>query len=352
MLSQIISPHLILVFTIIILSVLIPSVLPLYNAHSQSVSNNPVRNAEFKEYHDPFSNIKINYPSSWQKSDMGDSGIILLVSPIKTVGVIVQNTLTLNASIDEITMDTISFVRDNFLNATIIDTVTSTSADNATIQSITFTFVGDKDLEKALLLSKIFEDRTYTFLYYADNDLFIQFLPLASVMLDSFQIPYMDKAFSSIHLTSSGNIYSEDFATYRNNNLGIEIKYPPYTLDKIENSRGITFTSEVSKIGIIVANIPLKSPSLDDFRSQQILYLNQTLKNFEITDSDVSRLMGSPTEMLLFNYDNRTQPYAGMQLITVSGDNGYIFTYFAPSIRVFHEFMDTAQEMLDSLQLF
>jgi hypothetical protein len=61
--------------------------------------------------------------------------------------------------------------------------------------------------------------------------------------------------------------------------------------------------------------------------------------------------MGSPTEMLSFNYKNGTQLYKGLQFITVSDDNGYIFTYFAPSIRVFHEFFDTAREMFDSLQI-
>jgi hypothetical protein len=213
---RIINIHFTLIFTMVILSVFIQFVLPLQYAHSQLQGSNPLQDTEFNEYYDPFSMIKISYPSFWQKSDIVDTGIISFVSPINTVGVIVQNTPTPNATIDEITMNTISSIKENFLNATILDITTSTSADNSTIQNLTFTAMNGKDTEKVLLLSKIFEDRTYTFLYYADDILFDQFFPLTSVMLYSFQIPYFNNAFSLEHLSSAGTISIENLQTKKN----------------------------------------------------------------------------------------------------------------------------------------
>ncbi len=145
-------------------------------------------------------------------------------------------------------------------------------------------------------------------------------------------------------------MYSENFATYENKNLGIKIEYPR-NLDKIENNRGSTFTNEGSTLGVIIGNIPLKNTSLSDFRTQQILQLSQTLTNFKITNSKVSDIMGYPTQMLLFNYDNGTQLYRGLQFIKISDDNAYVFTYFAPHIVIFREFLPTVKEMFDSLQL-
>ncbi|WP_172602009.1 hypothetical protein [Candidatus Nitrosocosmicus franklandus] len=185
--------------------------MPFQIANSQSQgSNYPIRDTEFVEYYDPYSMINISYPSFWQKSNVSNSESISFVSPIKTIGVIVQNAPTLNATIDEIAMNTISFIKESFLNATILDITTSSSEDGSTIQSLTFTFVNGKDKEKVLLLSKIFEDRTFTFLYYADDILFDHFTPLTSVMLDSFQIPYFRDAFSPKDLYNVELLSRED----------------------------------------------------------------------------------------------------------------------------------------------
>ena len=73
-------------------------------AYSQSSNNDSSLYDNFLTYYNPFTMIKIQYPSFWEVYEILDSKTVSFISPLKTTGVIVHNMPTPGESPDEVLM--------------------------------------------------------------------------------------------------------------------------------------------------------------------------------------------------------------------------------------------------------
>ena len=165
-------------------------------AYTQSELSNSPNATKFLNYYNSSVMIKIKYPSFWQKPIPIDNNTISFLSPVNTIGIIIQNKPISNVSIDEISLKMINDIKNSFPNAKILNMNVSNSTDDSIIQKLEFTYGIIPDTFRELQITKLTEGRAYTFIYYADNALFNQFYPIASVMYDSLQTPKFANTFS------------------------------------------------------------------------------------------------------------------------------------------------------------
>jgi hypothetical protein len=349
--------------------------------YAQSQIINPIDSPKFLNYYNSSVMIKIKYPSFWQKPIPVANDTIFFLSPVKTMGVIIQNKPTSNESIDEISLKTINDIKNSFSNVKILNMNISTSKDGSIIQKLEFTYGSSPDTFRELQVLKLNEDRAFTFIYYADNALFNQFFPIASIMYNSLQTPKFFNTFSQEQIlnplkldkqinqpiksaknitipsnlpivnkqNNQSSILSNDSIFY-NKLLGIKIQYPN-SLNKIESDRGASFNSYNKSIGVTLVNIPINNMTESDFIAAHIMSLNNSLTNFDVINASTSDLLGYPTQMIVFSYNNGAQLYKGMQFWKIAEDHVYIFTYYAQSDRLFDKFLPLITKMVDSLQL-
>ena len=70
-------------------------------AYAQSNLINPINATNFLDYYNSTVMIKIKYPSFWQKPIPISNDAISFSSPVKSIGIIIQNKPVPNVSIDE-----------------------------------------------------------------------------------------------------------------------------------------------------------------------------------------------------------------------------------------------------------
>jgi hypothetical protein len=376
--KQVIFLHLFLFSVFISFIILNPLSSMSIKAYAQSDIISPVNATKYLDYYNSSVMIKIKYPSYWQKPIPISNNAVSFSSPVKSIGIIIQNKPMPSVSIDEISLNLIDDIKNSFPNVKILNMSISNSTDHAIIQKLQFTYGSIPDTFRELQVIKLIDGRAYTFIYYADNALFNQFFPIASTMFNSLQTPKFINTFSQEQTVSPIKINNQNnqpikkvkipvnatminkqnnqsskltnISNFDNKLLGIKIQYPT-SLNKVEKDRGISFISDNKSIGVILVNNPLNNMSENDFIAAHIMSLNSSLTNFNILNSSTSDLLGYPTQMILFSYDNGDQLYKGMQLWKVAEDHVYIFTYYAQSNRLFDEFLPVVIKMIDSLQV-
>ena len=239
----------------------------------------------------------------------------------------------------------IADVKNSFPNVKILNMSISNSKDGSIIQKLQFTYGAIPDTFRELQVIKLIDGKSYAFIYYADNALFNQFFPIASVMYNSLQTPkfintfFPEQTISAIKINNKNNPTIKkveipvnatkinkqnnksskltNVSTFDNKLLGIKIQYPN-SLNKVEKDRGISFISNNKSIGVILVNMPLNNMSESDFIAAHIMSLNNSLTNFNIINSSTSDLLGYPTQMILFSYNDGAHLYKGMQLWKVA----------------------------------
>lgn len=137
---------------------------------------------------------------------------------------------------------------------------------------------------------------------------------------------------------------------YSNSKLGLEIQYPTW-VNKTEQPSGVKFAFPNKSAGAILVNSNVKNSSGDDFDISHVLYLFRSLDNFFIIHNSKSYIMDYPTTEIFFTYRNGTMSYKGIQLWTIKDNEARLFTYFAPSDRVFDEYLPTIETMARSIKV-
>ncbi len=331
--------------------------------------------SEFANYYNPYSMIKIQYPTYWNVTENQSINLVTFKSPIESVGVYVQNKLSPHVSLDETTMNILALLENNLSNVRLYNTDITLLDNNNVIQTIEFTYGKEPDSYKVIIKLRTHEDRLFIFSYFSQEELFNRFYPLAYYMYDSVQTPSFDSIFGSDRIVqlsnesgygfSNGSEYpisnkslnispnstrdSEEYLNYTNKQLGIKIEYPS-NLTKIEQEKGVFFSDTNKNLNIILASMPISYNNTNDFSVNHLLDLNKTLENLNIINSSTSEIMGKPTEMILFNYKNGTELYTGTQIWTVTGNNAYIFTFYAPNVKIFDEGLPILIKMVESFQ--
>jgi hypothetical protein len=321
-------------------------------AHGQSDLINSIDATKFLNYYNPSVLIKVKYPSFWQKPIPVDNNTISFLSPVNTIGIIIQNKPISNVSIDEISLKMINDIKNSFPNVKILNMNVSNSIDNSTIQKLEYTYGVIPDTFRELQITKLTEGRAYTFIYYADTTLFNQFFPIALVMYNSLQTPKFTNTFSIEQNLGQTKLNKQNtnVSTFDDTSLGIKIQYPNF-LNKVEKDGGVSFVSQNKSIGVSVGNIPLNNISESEFIDTRILSLNNTLKDFSILNSSISDLLGYPTQMILYSYQNGTEKYKEMEFWKLAEDHVYIFSYYAQSKQIFDKFLPIVTKMIDSLEV-
>jgi hypothetical protein len=179
-------------------------------------------------------------------------------------------------------------------------------------------------------------------------------------MYTSYQVPAFNNVFpTDIYSTDSQannkNDYhsmndQEELSVYSNNTLGLEIRYPIW-MNKIEKPNGVELTFPDKNAGVIVAVSEVNNSPGENYVTSHLLYLNQSLDNLHVLNTSRTDLMGFPTAKIMFTYDNATQLYKGMQFWNIKENQARLFTYFAPSERVFDELLPTINRMLETLKV-
>jgi hypothetical protein len=374
------------IFFLAFIFILVNMFYPLFSisiaSYAQTQMFLPINNDKFLDYFNPSIFMKIKYPSFWQKPIPIANDTVSFSSPVTGVGVMIQNKPLKNMSIDEISMNIISNIKKDLPNVKIHNMNITNSTDGSINEKFEFSYGYTADAFKDFQNVKIIDGRVYIFSYYADSALFDQFYPIASFMLKSLKIPIFTNAFPQIPIsntikhTNQNNetmkkatdnakipanvsiadnknnqtLESKNVSTYDNKVLGIKIDYPNF-LNKVEKDRGVSFITTNKSIGILLVNTPLSNISESDFISAHINSLNSSFTNFNILNSLTSDLLGYPTPMILFSYNNGNQLFKAMQFWKVVGDHVYIFTYYAQSNRLFDELLPIVQNMTKSLKI-
>ena len=108
------------------------------------------------------------------------------------------------------------------------------------------------------------------------------------------------------------------------------------------------FPNKLASVMFATSNI---DPS-DNYANAHLSYLNNTLDDFHILNASRSDVMGYPTPKIIFTYENGTELYKGMQFWKLKNDTARLFTYYAPSVGIFEEFLPTIDKMLKTIKVF
>jgi hypothetical protein len=320
----------------------------------------------------------ISYPSFWSEIEIPSVDGILYLSPLKTVGTILQNISTGEKSSDELYTKLVLLMRQNLNNVNILSTNSTKSPAGYDINTIEYIYGSDSKKFKIQQILESGENRTYLLTYFAEDVFYDRFLPVISTMKDSLfnseknknhftEEPVLENNTIMENRTSASSAGSSNIElesktktatlsqnedrtlTYSNPFLGITLEYPS-TLKKIEGDNGISFFFDKGTAGIIVGVIPSSSNSLDRFTTEHISDFKSKLQNFTVANTSKVNLFTNPTQMLFFNYNNNSVLYKGMEYITLEGTDAYVFSYFSRA-NTFDSHLSLFSDFVESTQL-
>ena len=151
---------------------------------------------DFLTYENPTHGIKINYPGGWEKvEEQSELNIVAFYSPPEDE----EDTFSerLSVDVDELLFkmkpedyidDVIVNFKEIFTDFMIVESVGITLAGNPAHKLI-FTTKGISDLDvKVMFVVTIFEKKAYLILFYAEQQKYDDYLPVAQNMIDSFEM--------------------------------------------------------------------------------------------------------------------------------------------------------------------
>jgi hypothetical protein len=335
--------------------------------YSQSESS-VVNDYKFQEYETP-NTIKIQYPTNWSRIELPYLSGVLFFPPTDPVGVIVQNSPAVdytpgNGLLNEITSMQVSIPNLKIINYNSYDN------NNTPEQEIMFTYGDNITVNNVYQFKKVDNYTVHEFTFFADKRFFDKYSQLAFRMLNSFLSPSNHSSLldNGLHLTTSndkamstgiGNKTensttneksidvglqksptSPNFIQYENHRNGMNFTYPDF-FNLTENENGIYLVTENKSIGFFIDFKPSNGQSLTNFTNSQSTYLENRFENYSVVNASIETIFDMPTQMVHFSYLNNSEPSDALQLITVKGDRGIIFTYFSPhgSFNIFLPFI-------------
>jgi hypothetical protein len=346
--------------------------------YSQTDSNSSSNNSISDSIPNEGEIVNVEYPSFWDRIEIPNIKGVLFLSPLKTVGVIVQNITDKEVTSDELYTNLILLMRQNLGDINILSTNTTKSLSGSDMETVEYSYGNDSKKFKILQVMETSRNQVHLFTYFAEDMLYDRFLPLVANMKNTFfylnenEKPIVKQPFTENDTLSrtqiipefleknnsdieSGNQITENLPilernlTYNNPYLGITLEYPS-SLNKSERDNRVSFTFNQGSSGIIIGVIPTPYDSLQNFTTEHISNLESNLKNFKIINMSQTNIFTNPTQMLLFNYDNNSILYEGLEFITMEGTYAYIFTYFS-NVDTFDRNVPLFSDLIESIQL-
>jgi hypothetical protein len=332
--------------------------------------------------------LSIKYPLNWSVVEIAKINGTLFQSPKENVGAIVQR-LSIE-TIDTINGSNLSTyvteLKNKLSGINILNSTSFNNPDGTIFQNLTYTYLKDGTNTKVMQLSKVYEDSKFTFTFFSPTEQFFQYVPIINTMSQSLKSTIFKDVFaiqsinyskvSDIGVNSSlSNLMAENLSTeknldidnstnfqnenqsltditlfeYSNPYIGIKALYPS-TFHKYETDNGMILTWNNGSSGFTLGQTPSMEMSIDDFSANQVIYLNETLDNFQIINYSISQIYEYPTQILMFSYNNNSVPYKSMMFITLDMDDAYLYTYFSPE-QIFDDHLDAVIRILDSIEL-
>ncbi|MDF0682326.1 MAG: hypothetical protein P0116_15325, partial [Candidatus Nitrosocosmicus sp.] len=140
-----------------------------------------------------------------------------------------------------------------------------------------------------------------------------------------------------------------NFIQYENQGNGMNFTYPDF-FNLTESINGIYLVTDNKSTGFYVDFKPSNGQSLTNFSNSQSTYLENRFENYSVVNSSLENIFDVPTQMVHFNYLNNSEPSDALQLITVKGDRGIIFTYFSPHSS-FNIFLPFIIDIVESMKI-
>lgn len=357
-------------------SIVIMSGIDNFVGFSQS-ERSVVNDYKFQEYETP-NTVKIQYPANWSRIEIPSLSGVLFFPPIDPVGVIVQNNPALDYTPDNGLLNEISSMQESIPNLKIIK-YNSYGNDNTPEQEIMFTYGDNVTVNNVYQFKKIDNHTVHEFTFFADKRFFDKYGILADRMLNSFVSPSNHSTLldNGLRLTTpnemavstgTGNniensITNEksvdsglekstirpNFIQYENQGNGMNFTYPDF-FNLTESINGIYLVTDNKSTGFYVDFKPSNGQSLTNFSNSQSTYLENRFENYNVVNSSLENIFDVPTQMVHFNYLNNSEPSDALQLITVKGDRGIIFTYFSPHSS-FNIFLPFIIDIVESMKI-
>lgn len=373
-----VPPLWIFVFVLVVFTVLIIAIYSHNEAYSQTASAGNHNTNGLNESGLTLPLINMDYPSYWKKLENANNDTILLLSPVDSVAILVQSIPRNEKSLDELTLKSINFIKNNLSNSQILEINSmDPSKGEEQEQSLMFTYGSNDSAVKVLQLWKSNQDRIYVFSYYSENNIFDRFIPVASEIYKSMQVSANEQETEDISSESSriGSITnnnsvpdvntinpesvpsntssamnSGNWVAYQNENSGFMLQYPDY-FEKSEKINLVNLIYQDGRASITVGNIPSGENSIEIFGDTRLDQLDRNLNKFTVLNASQSILFGFPTQMIFYEYfDNAgIQKFEGMELWKKDGTEVHIFTFFSET-EIFNDLLPVVGNIIDSVR--
>ena len=181
---------------------------------------------------------------------------------------------------------------------------------------------------------------------------------LVCLLSISSNTSYSTTSVSAIFGASSSITSNNNFLTYQDNTLGIEIDYPTGWIHELHPGGLVTFLPSLegntntypAGLGITVEHLKSKNMPLSEITKIQIKNLTQNHPDFKLLESTDFRLAGNMAYKIVFTAtDGMKHERKAMQIWTVKGDNAYLITYKAEPGQ-YSKYLPTIQKMVDSFR--
>ena len=169
---------------------------------------------------------------------------------------------------------------------------------------------------------------------------------------------YSTTSVSAIFSASSSITTNNNFLTYRDSTLGINIDYPTGWIHELHAGGLVTFLPSLegntntypAGLGITVEHLKSRNITLSEITKVQIKNLTQNHPDFKLLESTNFRLAGNTAYKIVFTAtDSMKHERKAMQIWTVKGDKAYLITYKAEPGQ-YSKYLPTIQKMVDSFQ--
>lgn len=339
----------------------------------------------FSIYDNPKLGFKIEYPSNWEKIEKGllDPWVVAFLYPPggqwqSLINIGVENWLS-HESLEEFYNSTAK----GFPFSKIIESNATIVADNPG-HKLAFTSISGGQEKQDMFVSTVVDGRLYEINFRSNSPKFSdEYSNIIQKMIDSFEIyagnkepidqdqgstcrPYHEQSVEDGTQYSGDTLMTGNFSEYESPNLGFKIKYPfNWKIGEDPETNRITFFTPaerqndtsalvgdnfIEQIGItrFQAN---ELPPLSEFVNVYINKIKQDHIGFNLVESNSTSFKGNAAHVIvftLFDPELRIQ-IKQMSILTMVGDNTYLFEYFAESPN-YERYLPTIEAMIDSFE--
>jgi hypothetical protein len=319
----------------------------------------------------------IEYPSFWDTIEVPEINGVVFLSPLKSVGVILQNLTGKINSPEEIYTNLILQIRQNLNGLNIININNTESSEGSSIDTVEYSYGNDSKKFRVIQVLENGKNKHHLFTYFSEDIFYDRFIPIVSPMKNTFvsfdvidkkdkdiskaknqsilksqtnlEKPNKDPNITNSKASTSSQSDKAKISTYKNPYLGISLQYPS-SIKKIEKDNGVSFFIDKGTSGILIGVIHGSTDSTEDFISKHISNFESSLQNFQLVNMSQVNIFSNPTQLLFFNYDNNSKTYNGMEYITMEGSDAYIFSYFSRA-DTFDRYLPVFSNLVDTTQL-